>query len=202
MDENQTVFISHNKVDKKIARDIALFLVAEDINVWVDEWEISAGDSIVDEIQSGLKKCTHFLILWSKNADTSKWVRSELKTVIMKAIESGRPKIIPVKLDSTPLPELIIDRKYVSYNSGNEEDRKEIVHAVTGNSPSMNFVKAVVEKYHEVIYDNGASGPFGMKYCPSCGSEKLVFSSALDEAHDEMYYLVKCKDCGYSDWTQ
>ena len=36
------VFISHNKKDKDIASQIAVFLVTEKIGTWFDEWEISA----------------------------------------------------------------------------------------------------------------------------------------------------------------
>jgi len=34
------VFVSYNKGDKDVAREIALFLTSENINVWFDEWEL------------------------------------------------------------------------------------------------------------------------------------------------------------------
>lgn len=71
------IFISYNKADKDVAREIALFLAAENINVWFDEWEIPAGDSIIEQIDTELRGCTHFIILWSKNASKSNWVRRE-----------------------------------------------------------------------------------------------------------------------------
>lgn len=61
-----SVFISHNKADKSIAREIGLFLTSENINVWFDEWNISAGESITEQVNLGLHDCTHFIILWSK----------------------------------------------------------------------------------------------------------------------------------------
>ena len=36
-----SVFISHNKLDKDVARELSLFIISENINVWFDEWEIS-----------------------------------------------------------------------------------------------------------------------------------------------------------------
>jgi hypothetical protein len=54
------IFISYNKNDKNIATEVALFLAAESLNVWFDEWQISAGDSIVEEIQEGFKSASHF----------------------------------------------------------------------------------------------------------------------------------------------
>lgn len=109
-DKNPLVFISHNKDDKEIAREIGLFLVSESIGVWYDEWVISAGDSITEQINGGLSDCTHFIILWSHNSSKSNWVRRELSSTISASISSsGRPKIIPLVLDQTPLPALLND---------------------------------------------------------------------------------------------
>jgi len=197
-----TTFISHNKVDKDVARNIALFLAAENINVWFDEWEISAGDSIIDQINAGLTGCTHFIIIWSKNSSAAKWVRRELSSVLSKAIESGQPKVIPILLDNTELPPLIADLKYIRYHNGSEKDRNDIIEAISGNKSSIDFIRAVVKKYNEIIYDPGAKGPFPLKACPSCGSIKLKYSSHLDYARDDMYYFVKCQECGWGDWSQ
>lgn len=196
------VFISHNKADKDVAREIALFLTAENINVWFDEWEISAGDSIIQEINTGLRGCTHFIILWSKNALTSNWVRRELQSTLAKAIQTGSPRVLPILLDNTPLPELLSDIRYIEYHGGIEEDRRGIVGAISGYRPSHDFIRAIVKKYHEVIYDPDAKDPFGLVACPKCGSKRLKGSSHTDYEHDEVYYILACEECGWSDWTQ
>src|SRR5437867_13240136 len=113
-----STFLSHNSSDKEVAREIAMFLAAENITVWFDEWQISAGDSIVAKIEEGLKDCSHFVILWSQNASTSSWVRRELRSVLARAIETGVPKVIPVRLDATPLPELLADLRYIRFHGG------------------------------------------------------------------------------------
>jgi len=196
------VFISHNKKDKDAAREISLFLTSENINVWFDEWEISAGDSIIDQIDKGLENCTHFIIILSRNAKRSNWVKKELKSILIDAIQSGNPVILPVILDKTPLPKLISDIHYIRYKGGTEEDRWEIIKAVTGRNPSSNFIKAIVKKYNELIYDPNAKYPFPFLVCPSCGSDQLKHSSMTDSKHDEIYFTVTCKECGWSEWTQ
>jgi len=200
--KKNNVFISYNKKDKEIAREIALFLIAEDISVWYDEWGIYAGDSITKEIDSGLSGCTHFIILWSKNSAKSNWVKRELWSILSKAIRKGFPRIIPIKIDKKPLPNLISDIKYISYKNGSEEDRKEIIKSVSGLKPSQNLIKAIVKKYNEVIYDYNSEDPFKIKACPLCGSNNLEGSSCTDYNHDETYYFIKCRDCGWNDWTQ
>jgi TIR domain len=197
-----TVFISHNKANKEVARNIALFLVAENINVWFDEWEISAGDSIIEKLNSGLKECTHFLIIWSKNSSTSKWVGRELSSVLTKAIESGTPKVIPIILDDSPLPQLLVDLRYIRYLGGSEKDRIKIIESITGHKPSSDFIRAVVKKYNEEIYDFKANVPLPYNACPSCGSKHLNYSEAIDSKRDDMYYFIECQECGWSDWSQ
>jgi len=196
------VFISHNKLDKEVAREIAVFLASENINVWFDEWEISAGDSFVEQINKGLLGCTHFLILWSSNAATSNWVRREFQSTLAQAIQEGIPRVIPIVLDDTPLPELIADIRYLRYGGGSEEDRRSIVNSVTGGEPSMNFIKAIVKKYHEVIKDPEDGDPFGLRACPECGCTKLKGGTYTDYDRDEVYYILECKECGWGDWTQ
>jgi hypothetical protein len=196
------VFISYNKKDKEVSREIALFLVAENINVWFDEWEISAGDSIIEQINSGLFGCTHFLIVWSNNAATSNWVRRELQSTLAKAIQNGIPRVIPIVLDDTPLPELISDIRYIKYSGGSEEDRRSVINSVMGQEPSMNFIKAIVKKYHEIIQDPKGQDPFGLRACPKCGSTNLQGGTYTDYERDEVYYVLTCKECGWSDWTQ
>ncbi len=102
--ETKLVFVSHNVKDKDLARELALFLTAEGTNVWFDEWEIAAGESIVEEINEGLRSCSHFVVVWSEHAKRSKRLNRELQSVLATAIESGSPRVIPVVLDSTPLP--------------------------------------------------------------------------------------------------
>ncbi len=198
----KSVFISHNKADKNIASEIALFIVAENINVWFDEWEISAGDSIIDKIEDGLSDCSHFILLWSKNASKSNWVRKELKSAIVDAISSGVPKIIPIVLDNTKKPKLINDIHHISYDKGSEKNRTDIIESIKGNLPTINFIKAIVKKYKEVIYDFSTGDPIGVKYCPECGSDNFEGGASYDESRDKQYYYIKCRDCDWYEWTQ
>lgn len=194
-------FISHNKSDKNIASEIALYLAAENVSVWFDDWEISAGDSIVEEIENGLIGCTHFIILWSKNSATSKWVRRELRSTLTTAIETGNPKVIPICVDDTALPPLLTDIRSLIYEGGTEKDRDEIISAITGGAPSQNFIKAIVKKYNELIYDPKSKDPFGINACPKCGNQPLARDQITDEK-DNAYFVLACKKCTWSNWSQ
>jgi hypothetical protein len=189
--EETATFISHNKADKEVAREIALFLIAEGINVWFDEWVISPGDSIIQEINTGLHSCTHFIILWSKNASTSNWVKRELQSTLAHAINAKSPLIIPIVLDETPLPPLLSDILYINYEGDMEEDQRKIVKAVTGRLPSDNFTRALIKMYHIVIKNSEITA------CPKCSGLSIDLRSESVESHGwnieiEKYY---CRDC-------
>ncbi len=70
-----------------------------------------------------------------------------------------------------------------------------------GRSWQELFPRAVIQTYQSVIRDE-EDPHFGLKMCPKCGSERLKRAEAFDAPHDEMYYLIDCLQCGWSDWTQ
>lgn len=203
-----STFLSHNKADKEVAREIAMFLAAEDVTVWFDEWEIAAGDSIVEKIDEGLTDCSHFLILWSEHAAKSNWVRRELQSALAKAISDGKPRVIPVCLDNSPLPSLLADIRYIRYRGGKEADREELVRAVTGHGPSTTYIRAIVKKYREVVTKPERTETFGLAACPKCGSEQIepwtdwevdVDGGDFGEPVYSGYEIpaVRCSECGW-----
>lgn len=198
----QNVFLSHSSKDKPIVREIALFLTSEGISVWFDEWDISPGESIPEKVSEALANCSHFLLIWSKNAEQSAWVKRELYPTISRMISEQKIKVIPIILDKTALPTILSDIKYIKYSGGTEQDRYCIVKTITGNAASGTYVEAVVKKYREVIYDDESSEPLAFKACPYCGGTRLDYFSQHDWEHDEMYYFVSCKDCNWREWTQ
>lgn len=63
------------------------------------------------------------------------------------------------------------------------------------------FPKAVVSTYQALIRDD-EDPLFGVKRCPQCGGTELNFSSMTDYHRDEVYYIIECTSCRWSDWTQ
>jgi hypothetical protein len=179
------VFLSHNSKDKPIASEIGLFLAAEGESVWFDAWKIPVGKSISASVSDALAASSHLLLLWSKNAKRSRWVRREVFAAISDEIESGEIVLVPVCLDKTPLPPLLRDLKYIRYEGGTEADRRQIISAILGRSPSDAFTKAVVKKYMELT----RGGPRGLKACPECGSSALWWD---DDG------FPHCKECKWS----
>lgn len=69
------------------------------------------------------------------------------------------------------------------------------------NDPQDFYDQAIIKTYHQIISDPQDT-VFGLSMCPRCGSKILERNSASDYKHDEIYYMIKCLNCGWSDWTQ
>jgi tetratricopeptide (TPR) repeat protein len=104
---NPKVFCSHRSVDKARVREIAARLAAAGIDPWLDEWEIRAGDDIVQRINEGLASYDAGLIFFSSASLGSSWVSAEIDTLLYQRIQEGRC-LIPVMIDrDAPLPPLL-----------------------------------------------------------------------------------------------
>ena len=94
-------FISHATEDKeRFVVGFATRLRGRGIDTWVDQWEISPGDSLVQKIfTEGLDKSDVVIAVLSKFSIHKRWVREELDASVVNRIQRDA-KIIPVVLDS------------------------------------------------------------------------------------------------------
>jgi hypothetical protein len=202
------IFISHNKRDRETAINLAISLVAENLSIWFDEWEIAAGDSIVAQIEAGLTNCTHFLVVWSRHAAKSQWVRRELQSTLARSIKDKKIRLIPIRLDSTPLPVLLADIEAIKYRDGREENRRDLLRAVADRDPSTDLIRAVVRKYNELVRRPQQTDTLGFRVCPECGSGSIEAWEDIEvdqewtdgqiTAYPTFIPAVRCRECDWS----
>lgn len=194
------VFLSHNSADKPIARKIALELENYGVKVWFDEWSLSLGDSLSGGIEKGLEESHIFVLLWSENANKSGWVTAERRAYFNRRIQDNSLKIIPVLLDDTPLPSLLNDT--LGYRLSSDENIKELSHKIAGEPSDIQQLQRLQEKFKNLSAGMESDPIFGIVVCPDCGSTDFERQQAIDESRDDTYYLIKCNQCGWNDWTQ
>lgn len=103
--ETPRVYLAHASEDKdSFARPLACHLIENGIDVWFDEWEIRAGDSLRRKMEEGLHNCTHFIVVLTPASINKPWVQTEIDTGFMKAID-GRARFIGVRI-GVPVVEL------------------------------------------------------------------------------------------------
>ncbi len=105
------IFISHSKKDNTIVYRTLKILDDNKIPHWVDLEQIGMSSSVNKEINDALYSSSHFMLMWSKDASKSSFVKMEYNAVITPDYKD-KIKMIILKIDDTKLPPLLSDRKY------------------------------------------------------------------------------------------
>ena len=121
------IFISHQNADKDTARLIANSLKKENFRVWFDEFEIVVGDSIIESVEEGIGKSDFFLILLSKSATQSKWVRKEYEVANSFILSGEKMKVLPVLLEECDIPSFLRPIAYADLRNINIEEGIESI---------------------------------------------------------------------------
>lgn len=107
------IFVSHRSEDANAAHQLAVDMQARGHEVWIDEWDINVGDSIVEKIGSGLE-ATEFLVLcYSGSGVHSPWMGREWMSTLARKLNGANVKILPVRFAGGEPPALLSDIKYI-----------------------------------------------------------------------------------------
>lgn len=118
MARNRAVFISHNRADKPFARKLRAELMRAGIDVWLDENEIAAGNSITEQVSVALDKSAAFLLVLSPAAMNAPWVKREMWSSLYRSLSRRDCEIIPVLRTPCDIPSIISDVKYIDFTRG------------------------------------------------------------------------------------
>jgi hypothetical protein len=155
---NPRIFICHSSRDKTFVKKLAYDLINAGIDVWLDELEIKVGRSIIDEINDGIKKCSHMGIVLSPNSMQSEWVKKELNAFLTKVIKKKKVAILPILYKECEIPPLLDDIKKAnfiqSYNNGLEELLNVFnIRKFSREKKEINEVHLITDdQYYNILY--------------------------------------------------
>lgn len=96
------VFISYAAEDKdNFVKPLVDALVAKNLKVWYDDFELTLGDSIREKIDYGLGNSKYGVVVLSKAFFEKNWAKNELDALISRQNSEGRKVILPVWHDVT-----------------------------------------------------------------------------------------------------
>lgn len=153
------VFISHAKQDNPVVYRILKIIDDHGIPKWVDLEQLEGiGSSINESINDGISTSNYFLLVWSKDASESEFVKKEYNAATSQDYDARLEKII-IKLDDTPLPPLLADKKYHSVNEENLEAVlngifEKIGHDKEYQENTKRFDEHLDESFGDVVIGN------------------------------------------------
>lgn len=124
------VFISHRKADDQQATRLAEEVRNAGHQVWLDEWEISLGDSIVERMNEGLEGSTYLVLCYSSAGVMSPWISREWMSTLARQLNGHGVKLLPVRLTGGDPPALLVDLRYADLVKDWSGGVKELLSAI------------------------------------------------------------------------
>ena len=124
------VFISHSHQDKEFVDNLATHLIKHNAHVWVDRWEIKAGESILNRVQNEIRGATAVLFVLSNSSIQSEWCKKELNAGLMRELEERATIVIPVLLEKCEIPMFLREKKYADFSQDFDFGLKSVVDAI------------------------------------------------------------------------
>src|SRR4030095_10886064 len=133
------VFISHSSKEATIALQIEKELKKHGLQVWLDKSSIRLGVLLRNELQSAIKNSRVVVLLWSRAASRSRWVKAE----IMTAFHLKR-FILLYRCDNTNPPYFLQNTVYRDLQQRNADWAKELYRNIIQAPRTANIVPAFV----------------------------------------------------------
>ena len=106
------VFVSHRTGDADRARQLAEAVRRAGHAVWLDEWEIGLGDSVVERVERGLAGSSYVVLCYSSLGVMSPWMSREWMSALARQLDGHRVRLLPLRLSGGGPPALLADIKY------------------------------------------------------------------------------------------
>jgi len=95
--DRRMVFLCHASEDKEsVVRPVKAALFARNINSWIDEAEITLGDSITSKVNKGLANAEYVVVFISPSFIRKPWPVRELNAALNREARTGRKCVIPI----------------------------------------------------------------------------------------------------------
>lgn len=132
------VFISYRTVDRAFAMRLYERMDAIGLRVFLDQNELLPGDRLVGTLHEALDRSHAALVLLSKGYLESEWCQAECERLVHLAIERPGFRLIPLRLDDSPMPGklstlLSVDFSRDALPGGDQLNR--VVYGVIGRQP-------------------------------------------------------------------
>lgn len=111
------IFVSYSHENKDFVQKLAANLVRHNTHVWVDTWELSVGDSIVNRVQDAIKSASALLVVLSKASVTSEWCKRELSAGLVRELEEKQVIVLPLLLEDCDVPVFLKEKMYADFRS-------------------------------------------------------------------------------------
>lgn len=100
------------------------------MNVWLDRWELSVGDSLVERVQEAVDGASALLVILSKASIESEWCKKELSAGLLRELEERRVVVMPVLLEECSIPVFARGKMFADFRTDFDEGLSSIEEGI------------------------------------------------------------------------
>jgi tetratricopeptide (TPR) repeat protein len=139
--EDYDAFVSYGHGDAEWVHALARNLERLGLHIFLDAWELAAGDLIAIQLQKGLARAGAVVFVVSAQSVGRGWVNEEVAAAVAAAA-TGRQRLIPVLTGEVALPPFVASRLYIDFRhlddpGGYESKVRELAAAIHGQPNSV-----------------------------------------------------------------
>jgi len=144
------VFLSYRSVSRSWVLNLYDVLREQGHKVFLDQCVLKAGEELMTRLEEALSTSQAGVLVWSDATRDSEWVRREYQVMTRKSTKKPGFQFVPVKLDTSPLPEFAENLLYLDFSTypdgPNGGELLKLLHALVGISLSEEAVRFADEQ--------------------------------------------------------
>ena len=109
------MFLSHSSGDAGVISELAQDLNICGVDVWLDAWELRAGDDLHERIADAIAKSKFVAVAVSGRFDQSKWTRGEVSQALSREKAEARTVVLPLLLEPVAIPAVLASKKFLDF---------------------------------------------------------------------------------------
>src|SRR5512137_2223892 len=98
------IIVAYNYRDRTLASKLAMALRRDQVSPWIEEAELTEGDSLVSRLFNSARPVDFVIPVISTASAPQAWVQRELPTVMTREFHRRRVVVLPAKIDNCALP--------------------------------------------------------------------------------------------------
>jgi len=139
-----SVFLSHARADRSVARQIYQELVKAEIRCWLDEAEILPGESIIGKVEAAIDEMDFLAIILSRTSVNSTWVQAELRLAMTNELQEARVRVVGLLIDDSRVPGFLRDKLYIDLRADFMAGIEQLASFLRGEAPAVPKPKQAV----------------------------------------------------------
>ena len=121
------IFISYSSRDRQFAERLATDLYREGMEVWLDEWQMTAGTDVPGVLTQSISMYDYFCIAVTEQSIRSDWVLYELEKALEKEKSESGGLVVPLLLNRIPTPERLSGHEVVDFTHSYDDGLKRLI---------------------------------------------------------------------------